>query len=77
MQCPVLFHFGEVDENPSLADRDKLDSELTRLGIDHQFHTYEGADHAFMDYTAHRHHQAASDASWPRTIDFFTSHLMS
>ena len=29
IKCPVLFHFGEIDENPSPADRDRLDTELT------------------------------------------------
>ena len=75
MQCPVLFHFGEIDENPSLEDRDKLDAELTRIGIEHEFHTYPGADHAFMDYTGLRHQYEASEASWPRTIEFFNKHL--
>ena len=76
IRCPVLFHFGEIDENPSPSDRDRLDAELTRLGIEHQFHTYAGADHAFMDYTGLRHQHEASEASWPRTIEFFTTHLM-
>ena len=75
IRCPVLFHFGEIDENPSLADRDKLGAELTRLNVPHQFHTYPGADHAFMDYTALRYQQAAAETSWPRTLEFFAAHL--
>ena len=75
IQSPMLFHFGEVDENPSLEDRDRLDAELSRLGVVHEFHTYQGADHAFMDYTGLRYQQEASDASWPRTIEFFSTHL--
>ena len=46
----MLFHFGEVDQNPSQEDMKKLDAELTRLGKPHQFYTYPGADHAFMDF---------------------------
>ena len=53
----------------------RLDDELTRLGIAHQFYTYPGADHAFMDYTAGRYHKEASDMSWPRTLDFFAQRL--
>ena len=75
IRCPVLFHFGEIDENPSLADRDRLDAELTRLNVPHQFHTYPGADHAFMDYTGLRYHQEAAETSWPRTLEFFDAHL--
>ena len=72
---PILFHFGEKDENPSQADMRKLDEELTRLGKPHRFYTYPGADHAFMDYTAARYQRAASEISWPRTLEFFAQHL--
>ena len=75
INCPILFHFGEVDENPSQDDMRKFDTELTRLGKPHQFYTYPGADHAFMDYTAGRYHKEAADASWPRTLEFFAAHI--
>ena len=73
--CPVLFHFGEIDENPSQDDMAKLDAELTRLGKAHQFYTYPGADHAFMDHTGPRYHKDAAEASWPRTLEFFAAHV--
>jgi carboxymethylenebutenolidase len=75
INCPILFHFGEVDENPSQDDMRKFDAELTRLGKAHQFYTYPGADHAFMDFTGPRHHQESADASWPRTLEFFAAHI--
>ena len=76
INCPMLFHFGAVDGNPSVADRDKFDAELTRLDRAHEFHTYEGADHAFMDFTnPDRHHQPSAEAAWSRTVDFFAKHL--
>ncbi len=75
INCPILFHFGEVDENPSQDDMRRFDAELTRLGKAHQFYTYPGADHAFMDFTGPRHNQEAADASWPRTLEFFAAHI--
>ena len=33
MKCPVLFHFGALDTNPSPEDQARYDAELTRLGI--------------------------------------------
>ena len=76
INCPMLFHFGGVDQNPSPADMQTLDAELTRLAKEHQFHTYDGADHAFMDFSQPaRHHQAAAEAAWPRTVEFFATHL--
>jgi len=75
MKCPVLFHFGRIDTNPSPEDQAKLDAELTRVGIPHEFYSYPTADHAFMDYTAARYQKAASEISWPRTLEFFSQHL--
>ena len=76
INCPMLFHFGAEDGNPSVADRDIFDAELTRLGKDFEFHTYDGAGHAFMDYTnPERHHAESAAVAWPRTIDFFNKHL--
>ncbi len=75
INCPILFHFGEVDVNPSQDDMRKFDDELTRLGKEHQFFTYPGADHAFMDFTGPRHQRDAAEASWPRTLEFFGRHL--
>ena len=75
IKCPVLFHFGEKDINPSAEDMATFDAELTRLGVEHTFHSYTDADHAFMDYTAQRHNEAAFELSWPRTLEFFDTHL--
>ncbi len=75
INCPILFHFGEADENPSQVDMRKLDAELTRLGKPHQFYAYPGAGHAFMDHTAVRFNKEASQVSWFRTLDFFAEHL--
>ena len=76
INCPMLFHFGATDGNPSPEDEVKLDNELTRLGKEHTFYSYPGAGHAFMDFTnAERHHKEASEAAWPRTLEFFATHL--
>jgi carboxymethylenebutenolidase len=72
----VLFHFGVEDENPSQDDMAKLDAELARLGVAHEFFTYPDAGHSFMDHTNQQAHRpAAVEASWPRTLDFFAKHL--
>ncbi len=75
INCPMLFHFGEIDANPSQEDMRKLDAELTRLGKEHTFHTYPGADHAFMNPAGGRYQEAAAVASWPRTLEFFAQIL--
>ena len=75
IKCPVLFHFGGIDTNPSLEDQATFDGELTRLGIPHQFYSYPEADHAFMDYNRPRYHKESSEIAWPRTLEFFATHL--
>jgi carboxymethylenebutenolidase len=76
INCPMLFHFGATDGNPSPEDQTKLDAELTRLGKPHQFYSYPGAGHAFMDFTnPDRYHEEAAKAAWPRTLEFFATHL--
>ena len=76
INCPMLFHFGATDGNPSPEDQTKLDAELTRLGKPHQFYSYPGAGHAFMDFTnPERYNQEGAELAWPRTLEFFATHL--
>jgi carboxymethylenebutenolidase len=76
LHCPLLFHFGADDTNPSPEDMAKLDNELTRLGKPHEFHTYPNAGHAFLNFVnPQRYREAASQLSWPRTLDFLTRQL--
>jgi carboxymethylenebutenolidase len=76
IHCPIQGHFGEEDKNPSLEDMRKFDLELTRLGKTHEFYSYPGADHGFMDpHHGSRYNPQADEISWPRTLDFFRKHL--
>lgn len=76
INCPLMFHFGEEDSNPSLEDMLKLDEELERCEKEHEFHVYPDAGHAFMDFTnPQRYRETAAKASWPRTLDFLAHHL--
>ena len=72
---PMMFHFGAIDANPSPQDMENFDQELDRLGKPHQFYTYPGADHAFMDHTGAQFHRESAETSWPRTLEFFAYHL--
>lgn len=75
IQCPVLGHFGEEDENPSPEHMRKLDSEMKRLGKDHEFHAYPNAGHAFMNFTAPSYRPEAEKSSWPRTLSFLKRYI--
>jgi len=49
ISCPIQGHIGAEDQNPSPDDMRKLDAELTKFGKPHEFHSYAGAAHAFVN----------------------------
>jgi carboxymethylenebutenolidase len=74
--CPVLGQFGLDDTNPSPADVDRIDAELTRHGKPHEFHRYAGAGHAFLNFTnAERYRPEQAKQAWQRALDFLGRHL--
>ncbi len=74
--CPLLFHFGADDTNPSPEDMHRLDQALNRCEKPHEFHVYDGAGHAFMNFTnPERYRESAAGIAWSRTLAFFTRHL--
>lgn len=76
INCPLLFHFGADDTNPSPEDMRALDAELTRHHKPHEFHSYPNAGHAFMNFAnPERYREAAANVSWPRTLEFLKRHL--
>lgn len=73
---PVIGFFGLLDANPSPEDVDKIEAEIKRAGISYEFHRYEGADHAFQNFTnAERYHPEAAADSWEKTLRFLGANL--
>lgn len=74
--CPVIGFFGNEDTNPSPADVDRIDAELTRHGKAHEFHRYDGAGHAFLNFTnAERHRPGPAKDAWAKMLSFLERHL--
>lgn len=68
---PVIGFFGNDDQNPSPDDVNRIDEELTRLGIEHEFHRYDGAGHAFQNFLREdQYREAAEKDSWEKTLGF-------
>jgi len=76
INCPIQGHFGADDQNPSPADVRKLDGELTKFGKVHEFHSYAGAAHAFVNTGSSNYRPHAAALSWPKAMDFFSRHLV-
>lgn len=75
ISCPVLGLFGNEDSHPAPDGVATLDSRLTELGVDHEFHSYDDAGHAFfaVDRPSYRQHAAVD--GWQRIQDFYARHL--
>lgn len=74
--CPLVGFFGEEDRNPSPADMRKLDEALTRHGKPHEFHSYPGAGHGYMDpANPARYHEQAARESWSIALSTLARYL--
>jgi carboxymethylenebutenolidase len=75
LSCPLLGLFGAEDSHPSPAENAELDETLTKLGKEHEFHTYEGAGHAFFSVDRPSYRPEAANDGWQRIWEFFGKHL--
>ena len=74
--CHVMGFFGKDDTNPSPEDMERIDAELTRLSVEHTFHAYDGAAHAFMDHTnPDSYREESANDAWPKLVAFFDEKL--
>ena len=76
IRCPVIGFFGNEDTNPSPQDVDAYDAALTRAGVEHVFHRYDGAGHAFQSFNSEeRYRPAASEDAWTKVLEFLAQKL--
>lgn len=75
LSCPLLGLFGEEDGFPAPDEVAALDAELTRLGKEHEFHTYPGAGHAFFAVERPAFRPDAAKDGWEKIFTFFGRHL--
>ena len=74
--CPVMGFFGNDDENPSPEDVDDYSAALKQAGVEHTFHRYDGAGHAFQSFNIEeRFRPEASEDAWDKVLAFFAAHL--
>ena len=75
LSCPVLGLFGAEDKYPAPDETKALEEELTRLGKEFDFHTYEDAGHAFFAVDRPSYRPAAAVDGWQRIFEFYGRHL--
>ena len=78
IRCPVIGFFGNEDTGPSPQDVDDYDAALTKAGVPHVFHRYDGAGHAFQSFNSpERYRPEASEDAWRKALAFFAEKLKS
>src|SRR5690348_17367309 len=75
LSCPLLGLFGADDSYPAPAEVAELDKALTEAGKEHEFHTYEGAGHAFFAVNRPSYRPEAAVDGWQKIWDFYGRYL--
>lgn len=77
LSCPLLGLFGKEDKYPSPDDVAELEQELRAQSKEYEFHSYEGAGHAFFSVDRPSYDPQAATDGWQRVLDFFGRHIAS
>jgi carboxymethylenebutenolidase len=77
LRCPLLGLFGAEDKYPSPDQVAELQRLLDEAGKTFDFHTYEGAGHAFFATDRPSYRPEAAKDGWQRIFAFYGEHLSS
>jgi len=77
LSCPLLGLFGADDKFPAPEETAELSKVLDGLGKEHEFHTYDGAGHAFFSVNRTAYRVEAANDGWDKIWAFYGRHLAS
>ena len=75
LSCPLLGLFGADDQFPSPAHVAELEDALKANGKTYEFHSYDGAGHAFMQVDRPNYRPEAAVDAWQKIWAFFDRYL--
>jgi carboxymethylenebutenolidase len=75
LSCPLLGLFGEEDRYPSPEQTAELEAVLTKHGKTFEFHTFEGAGHAFFAVDRVSYRPQVAVEGWKYTFTWFDRYL--
>lgn len=75
LTCPLLGLFGKDDKYPSPEQVTELEDELKAQGKTYEFHSYEGAGHAFFQVDRPAYRPEAATDGWQRVWTWFGQYL--
>ncbi len=77
LSCPLLGLFGREDVAPSPEQVAELEQALKVHGKTYEFHSYDGAGHAFLQVDRPSYRPEAAVDAWQRIWAFFGRYLLS
>ena len=77
LSCPLLGLFGADDQHPSPEQVNDLDDELKAQGKTYEFHSYQGAGHAFFSVNRAAYRPEAAVDGWEKIFTWFGRYLAS
>ncbi len=75
LSCPLLGLFGADDKYPSPEQVAELEAALVAAGKTYEFHSYEGAGHAFFSVNRPAYRPEAAMDGWQKIFTFFGTYL--
>ncbi|MFJ6216926.1 dienelactone hydrolase family protein [Streptomyces sp. NPDC092296] len=75
LRAPLLGLFGVEDRFPGPEQVAELEQILTAEGKEFEFHSYEGAGHAFFSVDRPSYNVPAANDGWERITAFYAKHL--
>jgi carboxymethylenebutenolidase len=75
LRCPLLGLFGIEDKFPGPEQVAELERILKANGKEYEFHSYEGAGHAFFSVDRPSYNVAAANDGWERIEAFYGKYL--
>ena len=76
MTAPLIGLFGNDDENPNADQVNRTEAVLKKLGKNYEFHRYDGAGHAFFNYSRGPAYRAEAAADgWKKVFAFLNKNL--
>jgi carboxymethylenebutenolidase len=75
LNAPLLGLFGNDDKAPSPDQVNRHEALLKKLGKTHEFHRYDGAGHAFFNYTSPNYRVQQAADGWGKVFAFLRKNL--